>query len=123
MDRTHSTERTETRNIVNLTPHDVRILNEEGATIVIPPSGKVARLKVTSKKQAAIKGIPVSLSIDEGVTNVPDAIDGTVFITSSVVAKHLRRIDVLSPDTTDAGVLRDGDGRVFAVKRLQCFYQ
>jgi len=106
--------------VVNLTPHSVRVFVNKNV-IEIPPSGKIARLKTTSKPHGSVQGMPISLSGDDGVLNYPERVDGVLYITSSVVAKSLRRDDVLSPDTTDDGVLRDGDGNVFAVKRLQCF--
>lgn len=110
----------EVKKVVNLTPHGVRVcVGDE--IITIPPSGKVARLKVRTKPHGTVQGMPVSLSSDDGVINAPESLKGTVYITSSVVAKSLRRGDILSPDTTDDGVLRDGEGNVFAVKRLQCF--
>ena len=110
--------------VVNLTPHPVRVF--VGKDIIeVPPSGKVARLRVSSSHHGTLpykgQGMPVTLSGDDGVINLPDVIEGTVYIASSVVAKSLKREDVLSPDTTDEGVLRDGSGNVFAVKRLQCF--
>jgi hypothetical protein len=106
--------------VINLTMHPVKVF--VGKDIIeIPPSGKVARLKVSSKPSGILHGMPVSTTKDEGIINHPEEIPGVVYITSSVVAKHLRREDVLSPDTTDDGVLRDGAGNVFAVKRLQCF--
>jgi hypothetical protein len=111
---------TNIQKVVNLTSHDVRVCVGKDI-ITIPPSGKIARLKMRSKPHGTVHGMPVSLQGEDGVLNNPDKIDGVIYITSSVVAKSLRRDDVLSPDTTDEGVLRDGDGNVFAVKRLQCF--
>ena len=108
------------KHVVNLTQHPIRVIGESGV-IIIPPSGKTARLKTTSSHHGTVQGMEVSLSGDTGVLNEPERVEGTVYITSSVVAKSLRRDDVLSPDTTDGGVLRDGDGNVFAVTRLQCF--
>lgn len=108
------------KTILNLTPHEVRVcVNED--IITIPPSGKVSRLRIKTKHCGTVKGMPVSYSGEDGVINVPEPTEGVVYIASSVVAKSLRREDVLSPDTTDEGVLRDGKGNVFAVKRLQCF--
>lgn len=108
------------KRIVNLTPHSVRVF--VGKEIIeVPPSGKVSRLKVTSTPAGKVQGMPVSISGDGGILNCPEKEEGTVYIASSVVAKSLKRDDVLSPDTTDEGVLRDGDGNVYAVKRLQCF--
>jgi hypothetical protein len=108
------------KKVVNLTPHNVRVCVGKDI-ITIPPSGKVARLSMKSKPHGTLHGMPVSLSGDGGVINNPEVIEGVVYIASSVVAKSLKRDDVLSPDTTDEGVLRDGEGNVFAVKRLQCF--
>lgn len=108
------------KKVVNLTPHEVRVY--VGSSVIkVPPSGKVARLKTTTKPHGTVHEMPVVLSGDDGVSNVPEPQDGVIFIASSVVAKSLKRDDVLSPDTTDEGVLRDGVGKVFAVKRLQCF--
>ena len=108
------------KHVVNLTNHQVRVIGDSGV-IIIPPSGKTARLKTTSSHHGTVQGMPVSLSGDTGVLNEPERVEGTIYITSSVVAKSLKREDVLSPDTTYGGVLRDGDGNVFAVTRLQCF--
>ena len=108
------------KRVLNYTPHSVRVCVGDN-NITVPPSGKIARLRTTSKPHGTVHGMPVSLSGEDGIQNCPVEEDGVVYITSSVVAKALRREDVLSPDTTDAGVLRDGDGNVFAVKRLQCF--
>lgn len=108
------------KKVINLTPHDVRVCVGKDI-ITVPPSGKVARLKMSTKPHGTVHGMPVSLSNDDGVLNNPEEREGVIYITSSVVAKSLRREDVLSPDTTDDGVLRDGNGNVYAVKRLQCF--
>ena len=109
-----------TKKVVNLTPHTVRVC--VGKDIFsIEPSGKVARLGIKTVPHGTVQKMPIVLSSDGEITNVPEPEEGTVYIASSVVAKVLKREDVLSPDTTNNGVLQDGDGNVFAVKRLQCF--
>ena len=114
----------EIEKVVNLTPHAVRICVGKD-NIVIPPSGRIARLRMKSKPHGTVSyegvNVPISSSGDDGVINAPEYKKGVIYITSSVVAKSLKRDDVLSPDTTDEGVLRDGAGNVFAVTRLQCF--
>ena len=108
------------KKVINLTPHEVRVY--VGSTVhKLSPSGRVARLRTTSKPHGTVHEMPVVLSGEDGVVNVPEPTEGIIYIASSVVAKSLKREDVLSPDTTDEGVLRDGVGKVFAVKRLQCF--
>ena len=117
-----------TSTVINLTAHSVRFCIVEGKgkrIIEIPPSGKIARLRISSTPLGEVphegSNMPVVLSGNNGVINVPEPKEGTIYIVSSVVAKALLREDVLSPDTTDDGVLRDGQGNVYAVKRLQCF--
>ena len=106
--------------VVNLTPHTVRVC--VGKDIFsLEPSGKVARLRIKTTPHGTVQKMPIVLSSDGEIMNVPEPEEGVVYIASSVVAKALKRDDVLSPDTTNDGVLQDGDGNVFAVKRLQCF--
>lgn len=106
--------------IVNLTPHMVNIWRGSDV-IVIPTSGNVARIQIQSKNCGECCGVPVVRSTDRKVIGLPAPKNGTVFLVSSVVAKAVCRPDVLSPDTTDEGVIRDGNGNIAAVKRLQLF--
>lgn len=107
--------------VVNLTPHQLSFwLGNE--VRVIPPSGNVARLRISSTECGSVCGIPVVRSRDERVIGLPSPKNGVIFLVSSIVAKVVRRPDVLSPDTTDDGVIRDGaTNRITAVKRLQLF--
>lgn len=107
--------------IVNLTPHVINVWMGSEVRI-IPPSGSVARIRIKSENFGAVMGVPVVLSTDGSVVGLPPPKRGVVFLVSSVVAKSVKRPDVLSPDTTDDGVIRDGaTGLITAVKRLQCF--
>jgi hypothetical protein len=106
----------------NLTPHTITIWLGGGMLRVIPPTGNVARIRIQSKEVGKVSGIPVVHSTDKQVLGLPTPKKGVVFLVSSVVAKSVRRPDVLSPDTTDDGVIRDGaTGEITAVKRLQVF--
>jgi len=107
--------------LVNLTPHVVNVWMGTEVRI-IPPSGNVARIQIQSEDSGKVCGIPVVRSTDIRVLGLPRPKEDTVYLVSSVVAKSVRRPDVLSPDTTDDGVIRDGaTGRITAVKRLQVF--
>ncbi len=44
--------------IINLTPHAVAILSEDGSTTTIPPSGTVARVATQSIPDGECDGIP-----------------------------------------------------------------
>jgi len=107
--------------ILNLTPHIINCwLGSE--VRIIPTSGKVARIRIQSKNCGTVMGVPVVMSTDGDVVGLPAPKKGVVYLVSSVVAKSVKRPDVLSPDTTDDGVIRDGaTGLITAVKRLQCF--
>lgn len=106
--------------IVNLTPHEINIWH--GKVVKdIPPSGNVARLHITSRKVGELMGIPVYRSSGRRVLNLPAPKKGVIYLVSSVIAKEVRRPDVLCPDTTDEGVLRDGAGNIKGVTRLQCY--
>ena len=106
--------------VVNLTPHEVSVF--VGDTMKrIPPSGKVVRITQNCEPAGDIDGMQVVLCHEGEPRGLPDPKEGTVYLVSSVVAKSVKRRDVLAPDTSDDGVIRDGAGYILAVKRLQCF--
>ena len=126
--------------IVNMMFHPLTIveLPSKEIKIQVPPSGLTARVDLSSTQERSllVKGrdgvveIPVvniqpaNIKVIDGQGNkfpFPEPADGTVFVVSTLVAGILRRTDVLSPDTTKAGAIRDGDGELFAVTALQVF--
>jgi len=108
---------------VNLTPHEINVWVKDGQTTVIdiPPSGNVARLHLTTKPVGKVFGIPVVRSIGRKIVGLPAPKKGVVYLVSSVIAREARRPDVLCPDTTEDGVIRDGSGNIKAVTRFQVF--
>lgn len=107
-------------NMVNLTPHEVSVMVGDKVHR-IPPSGKIVRVTSQCEPCGSINGIPIVRCSDGAVHTLPLPEKGTVYIVSSVVAKAVKRKDVLSPDTSDDGVIKDGAGFIVAVKRLQVF--
>jgi hypothetical protein len=108
------------KDVVNLTPHTVTVL--VGDTMKnIPPSGKIVRVSAHCEHCGDIDGMPVVLCHEGEPRGLPEPKEGTVYLVSSVVAKAVKRKDVLSPDTSDDGVIRDGNGYIICVKRLQVF--
>jgi hypothetical protein len=114
-------ETSETK-FVNLTPHEIVIVGEDGKEkLVIPPSGKVARVEVRQEIVEEISGIPVVRTLPVWV-HIPEPQEGVVYIVSSMVAQLLPyRGDVIAPDTSPSGVVRDEQGRIIGVKRFQRF--
>lgn len=87
----------------------------------IPPSGNVARLHMQSRVCGTVLGILVVSSVGRRIVGLPEPKKGVMYLVSSVIAREVKRPDVLSPDTTDDGVIRDGAGNIKAVTRLQMF--
>jgi len=111
--------------VVNLTPHEVRVVAENGMDVVYPPSGKVARLQ-TVNRVINIEGLPPVVNTEvTGIEGLPAPEPGVVYLTSSLVAQYaarLGRLDVLSPDTGPESAVRNEAGQIIGVRRLQRFW-
>ena len=112
--------------LVNLTPHDIVIYHEDGETVklVIKASGQVARATARRKKIGEINGIPVYRNEFSEVEGLPKPKRGVIYIVSSLVQQALKlrgikRKDVVSPDTSPEGVVRDKNGRILGTKGFQ----
>lgn len=103
-------------NFINLTPHDVNIVDgdgEEGRTI--PATGKVARVEMTTKKVGEVGDVPITTTVTGEVVGLPSPNDNEMYIVSRVVASALpERKDLVFPDQ----IVRDEDGRVIGCKSL-----
>jgi len=107
--------------VINLTPHDVVIVNENGEEIKrYPASGNVARVNTQSELIGEVDGIQVVRTKYGDVDGLPDKKPDTVYLVSLVVAQALRgsRTDVYVPDTGPGSVVRDDKGQIIGVKRL-----
>jgi hypothetical protein len=115
-----------TKEVVNLTPHEINIWikgdQSPNKIIDIPPSGNVARLHIKVTDVGKVLNIPVVHSVGRRVIGLPEPHDGVIYLVSSTVAREVKRSDVLCPDTTDDGVIRDGAGNIVAVTRFQLFW-
>ncbi len=108
----------------NLTPHQMGFLvrTPEGERIInLQPSGNLCRMAITNTEVGKADNIPVVVPEEGKLIGLPKPEPGVIFIASSIVAKIARRADVMSPDTTERGVVRDGSGQVIAVRNLQSF--
>lgn len=116
--------------IVNLTPHDVVIIQRGEVVLSIPPSGKVAKLPEQDIPAGDINGIPVvrkqysapvlidrsdflSKVADPATEPLPTEQDGTVYIVPMLVGQQLagQRSDICGPDFGIGGV-RTADGKI-----------
>lgn len=103
--------------LINLTPHDV-VIRENGKDIVIPRSGKVARVKETVMHRETIDGVQITDICYNETLNLPGPRDNTYYIVSIVVAyANFDRQDLLFPDGLNA--YRDEKGQIEAVPGLR----
>lgn len=87
---------------MNLTPHPVNIHKDDGRLVVIPTSGRTARVitKVTGEGHIDLDGIdvPVTIHTTLFVTGLPPKQEGVIFIVSEYVQRFIPlRRDIVSP--------------------------
>ena len=103
---------------VNLTPHSISFQRSDGTVFCVEPSGSVARCTVTSSPAGEVEGIPVIESAFGAVTGLPEPVDGTVYLVSSLVLSAVRnREDVMAP--SDFDFVRNGSGLTIGARALR----
>lgn len=114
-----------TKNIINVTPHDVKIVDDMGAVVkVFPASGFAIRLASETKQIGTMDGVPLTTTVyGNPVLITPEAVqvalpaqeEGEFFIVSAMVKAALSgRTDLLVP----AEQVRDDQGHVIGCKSL-----
>jgi len=109
-------------NIINATPHELKLITQDNNVVTIPPSGLLARVTTT----------PVYTHTENGVdfyttqtgepawtyNNVPcpppAPYPNDVYVVSGIFRQHCPRDDFYQP----AELLRDTDGKVIGAKGL-----
>lgn len=95
--------------IVNLTPHDVNVLLEDGVILTFPPTIPAARVKTNNVLIGMVGEIPIYQVVYEDVENLPEPMEDTVFIVSAIVATAVKdRMDVFAPDTGASAIRGEG---------------
>lgn len=107
----------ETTRFINLTPHAITICLLDGKRVEIPASGQIARVATTREPAGCIGGVPAFVTRAGEVTGLPEPVEGTVYIVSTMVRNHpavAYRRDVCSP----GGLIRDEEGRIIGCDGL-----
>ena len=115
--------------MINLTPHEIVIVEQDGAEIAsFPASGVIARISVTEKVTGSISfdGVPIDIISStfgevEGLPSLSDLEGHERFLVSSMVLDRLGSEwsgIAFAPDTGKSAV-RDSQGRVVGVTRLR----
>jgi hypothetical protein len=105
--------------LVNLTPHDINIVREDGTTWTIPASGEVARVYANTRRVDEFDGVPITQTFYGMVAGLPEPQDGVRYIVSALVAERVtdrtaKVGDILVPSET----VRDEHGRIIGCKSL-----
>lgn len=103
--------------IINLTPHPVNVLDENGKVVrTFPTSGTIARLEVETERTGIIDGIPTVRTKFGKPEGLPAPTGGTFYIVSQLVKSGSpMRPDLLVP----ADVVRDTEGRIIGCRAFQ----
>lgn len=106
--------------VINLTPHAINVLRDESLEVleIYPPSGDVARVKVTTREWGYMDGIPTVQNVYGDPEGLPEPQDDTVYLVSLMVLSAVTRPDVFAPDTGAQSVIRDVAGNILGVRRF-----
>lgn len=100
--------------LVNMTPHTLNIVINDEVTIAVAPSGIVPR--VSTKIEKIADGIVTTKMGD--VEGLPEVVPGKLLIVSALVKAASDRDDLISPDTSPTGAVRDDNGRIVGVRGI-----
>ena len=101
-------------NFVNLTPHVLNIIEEDGSVYTLPASGQVARIETTRNVAYVMDGIEIFETVYGQVTGLPERQPDTAYIVSALVAQAAKRSDVYSPGE----LVRNEAGQVIGCRGL-----
>ena len=115
--------------MINLTPHEIAIVEADGAEIAsFPASGVVARVSVTEKVTGMVRfdGVPIDIITSsfgevEGLPSLSDLEGHERFLVSSMVLDRLGPEwsgIAFAPDTGKSAV-RDAQNQIVGVTRLR----
>lgn len=100
--------------LVNMTPHALDIIQSDGSTLTVSPSGYVPRCSSTEIVDGSIGLINITKQTLGEVEGLPDPIPGAFYVVSRLVASAANRPDLLVPGP----LVRDDQGRVVGCKGL-----
>ena len=105
--------------LVVLTPHNLRVFNDDGEVIREIKSMGNVRVSETITRTTQIDGLTF-VNKEYEKANLPVAQDGTLLVVSKIVQDaHPERSDLVVPDTGPDSCVRDAQDRIVGVKRLQ----
>jgi len=119
--------------ILNLTPHDIKIMDENGNVLVNYPASK-KQLRMISESQKKVKcglaseipvvtaqqwsGIDENVEIDPGVNYLLVSMPVGNFLANSSISNKYWNYTILGPDTGPEGAVRDENNQIIGCRRL-----
>jgi hypothetical protein len=100
--------------IFNLTPHELNIYKADGDVLIVPRTGRVARVHEVREPIGMIDGIAIETSYPGKIEGLPPPAPETIYIVSAMVARETDRPDVYSPGQ----LLRDERGQPMGCRGL-----
>lgn len=105
--------------IVNLTPHEVKIVDGGNNVVAVFPSDGVARASQHDMLVDEINSIPVVKTRFGEVLGLPEPTEGTVFIVSRITVEAARAQGLGTDDLlVTSGAVRDDQGRIVGCRAL-----
>lgn len=108
--------------LVNLTPHTINIIGEDGTVTVLPASGAIARVATVRQILPPIGDgteIAAYRTTYGEVSGLPEPAPSTGYVVSAIVRQAApHRPDVFSPGE----LVRDADGQPIGCRGLDCNY-
>ena len=105
--------------IVNLTPHEVKIVDGGNNVVAVFPSDGVARVSQYDVLVDEINLIPVVKTEFGEVLDLPEPAEDTVFIVSRITVEVARARGLNTDDLLiTSGAVRDDQGRIVGCRAL-----
>lgn len=112
---------------INLVPHPITysaIIDGRPQMITLPPEPAACRVQTESHDLGMLGHLPIQKQTFGEIHNLPDPIDGVVYVVSGIVLAALKaegstRHDIIAPATGPRdNPMRNADGQVLAVSRF-----
>lgn len=106
--------------ILNLTPHQIVVVDANGAEMAVyPPTGTVARAAQADEVVGEIEGIEVVKTSFGAPTDLPAPEEGVWLVVSLATANAAREAGRTVDDLLlTSGPVRDSDGRIIGCRRF-----
>lgn len=106
-------------NIINLTPHKINIVDEEGNVVKIFESSGEARAAQKDVEIGTLEGIPIIETYFGEPVGLPEYNQGTYYIVSAITAKAASLSGRNTRDLLLTGkTVRNGDGQIIGCQAL-----